>query len=152
MKEKDCKECGKIFIPDSPNGTQLYCSRNCRKKVKARQLSVRTARQKVTGIIHGRPIKEYKYLVYKNGAKKRGFAFNLSQEQFDLFWQKPCHYCQSEIETVGIDRKDNKFGYHIENIVSCCTWCNTSKRHTPYQEFIDRCIKIAGIHTRTNGI
>ena len=68
-----------------------------------------------------------KYSRYKSSSKTRGISFNLSFEEFETFWQKPCSYCGNEISTIGIDRIDSSIGYTVLNCSSCCSVCNTIK-------------------------
>jgi len=92
---------------------------------------------------------EAKYKDYKSGAKCRGYSFDLTTEQFlEFYWKKPCSYCGCEIETVGIDRVDNKKGYSLDNCVPCCTTCNKMKLTLTRDEFIS---KIQGIYKHTGG-
>jgi len=84
-----------------------------------------------------------RYREIKNDAKRRGIEWNLTFEQFMQFWQKPCYYCGVEIKTIGLDRIDSGKGYTIDNIVSCCHYCNTLKNNMSQKEFIDKCKKIA---------
>ncbi len=83
-----------------------------------------------------------RYNQYKNGALNRKLAFLLTQGEFRTFWAKPCHYCSEGIETIGLDRVNNKMGYTLNNIVSCCTPCNRMKKAVGYKEFISRCLRI----------
>ncbi|MFA5048406.1 MAG: hypothetical protein WC516_05295 [Patescibacteria group bacterium] len=87
-----------------------------------------------------------KFNTYKRVSKKRNKIFNITFEEFLSFWQKPCFYCGSEIETIGLDRIDNNKGYELENVVSCCKRCNTAKSNMTYKEFIELCKRIASIH------
>ena len=66
-------------------------------------------------------------------------------------FQKNCHYCGVEPNQFpkgnwaksynglfiynGIDRKDNKIGYLLENCVSCCTICNRAKHSLSEEDF-----------------
>lgn len=84
----------------------------------------------------------YKLIEYKNGAKRRGFDFDLSKEDFQTLWQKPCFYCADEIETIGLDRIDSNIGYRLDNVVPCCAICNTMKLALPREVFIAHCYKI----------
>jgi len=86
---------------------------------------------------------EGRYRTYKEGARRRGFIFELSIEDFEMFWQKPCNYCGDEIETVGIDRVDSSKGYALENAVSCCTMCNQMKLDYDANEWLEQIIKIS---------
>lgn len=80
---------------------------------------------------------------YKSDAKRRDHEFEMTKEEFMLFWQKPCHYCGDSISTVGLDRVDNSKGYVLGNVVSCCTSCNLAKGKSTKEDFIRQCIKIA---------
>ena len=84
-----------------------------------------------------------KYTKYRTSAKSRGLMFALSVEEFSEFWQKPCFYCGSSIETIGIDRVDSELGYFIGNVVSCCFVCNYAKLDRTQEEFIDHCKRVA---------
>ena len=68
-----------------------------------------------------------KYTCYKSNAKRRGIDFELTFEQFESFWQLPCTYCGTDIETIGLDRVDSSKGYLIENVATCCWGCNARK-------------------------
>ena len=59
------------------------------------------------------------------------------------FGKKPCYYCGSEIETVGIDRVDNKIGYEFDNCVPCCGLCNKMKNSYNSKKFVEHCKKIS---------
>ena len=83
-----------------------------------------------------------RWVVYKDGANKRGIKWELTFEQFMIFWQKPCYYCGDEIKTIGLDRIDNTKGYSIDNVVSCCSICNYMKLNNSQDEFIEHCKKI----------
>ena len=85
---------------------------------------------------------EVKFKAYKQSAKRRNIEFNLTFVQFILFWQKPCYYCRDKVETIGLDRVDNKKGYNLDNVVSSCMICNKMKMAMTKEEFINQCRKI----------
>lgn len=83
---------------------------------------------------------------------------NYKDLPFDYFLQlsqNNCHYCNStpinrSIHTYnkqknnkdkytfiynGLDRIDNNIGHSIENVVSCCVYCNKSKLDRPLNDF-----------------
>ena len=68
-----------------------------------------------------------RYNSYKSGAKRRSLPFELSFDEFMIFWQANCHYCGDQIATIGIDRIDSNVGYSLENCVPCCARCNYVK-------------------------
>lgn len=63
---------------------------------------------------------------YEKNAYKRGYSFNLSQEQFDRLISSKCRYCNSR-ERIGVDRVNNTQGYSVNNCVPCCFICNRAK-------------------------
>lgn len=71
---------------------------------------------------------EGRYRTYKHSAKKRGYLFDLTLDQFAGFVNQPCSYCGDPIDGVGVDRIDNDAGYELENCCSCCETCNRMKR------------------------
>lgn len=79
---------------------------------------------------------------YKQGAKYRGIEFKLTKKDFKKHWQKDCHYCGDNIDTIGLDRVDSAKGYSMDNVVDCCETCNRMKADMGKQEFIDLCVKI----------
>lgn len=87
---------------------------------------------------------------YKAGAKGRGLAFSLSEDQFRNLTKMRCAYCGTEPDKtyraknavgsytyIGVDRCDNSAGYTVENSVPCCTVCNRSKRDMTISDFAE---------------
>lgn len=77
-----------------------------------------------------------KYRVYRTEAANRDIPFDLSLDEFTAYWQKPCTYCGRAIDTIGIDRIDNTTGYTPDNIASCCSECNYSKRGSSLMQWV----------------
>lgn len=88
-------------------------------------------------------IPQSRFTTYQWGAKIRKLSFDLSLEEFMLFWNKPCYYCENEIDGIGLDRKDSSIGYNLNNIVPCCWRCNKSKSDQTTYQFIQMCLKIS---------
>lgn len=61
-------------------------------------------------------------------------------------WQVPCYYCGYEIKTCGIDRVDNAKGYDLDNLKTCCRWCNAMKSNMSQRDFIALCVAVARRH------
>ena len=92
------------------------------------------------------------FLNYKNGAKNRNIAFELTKELFLELTKMNCRYCDlspssiiwnagdknghSEYIYNGLDRTNNKLGYILENVVPCCKYCNFMKSNLTEQEFL----------------
>lgn len=73
----------------------------------------------------------------KSQAKSRRILWNLTKDQYVELIAKPCAYCEDFFPRVshgsGLDRLDNKQGYELGNVVSCCMHCNQLRldTHTP---------------------
>jgi hypothetical protein len=77
------------------------------------------------------------FVVYKKSAKSRGIKFEVTKEEFLKFIEKPCRYCGEK--AMGVDRIDNKKGYLVGNIGSCCGWCNRMKNDKNEKDFLLKC-------------
>jgi hypothetical protein len=98
-----------------------------------------------------------RYYTYIAGAKKRGYAFELSFEDFLNLSKQQCHYCGTEPKNKfhatksygyctynGVDRVNNKKGYIKGNVVPCCFTCNYAKKTlsaTKFKNWIKRAYK-----------
>ena len=102
--------------------------------------------------------------MYKYSAKKRGIKFRLTFVQLKELISQNCHYCDNApvhkpVRTVknknislegrgivanGIDRKNNKIGYIINNCVPCCPDCNFMKQDMDIGQFLNKIIQIYG--------
>lgn len=71
---------------------------------------------------------------YRNGAARRGYAWDLTLPDFLAITDRSCVYCGLS-PSKGIDRKDNSQGYLPENSVPCCKQCNLAKRDMSEREF-----------------
>ena len=89
------------------------------------------------------------YGSYQRVAKKRGYSFDLSREEFRLLTSNNCFYCNAppsnkmqratrngSFTYSGIDRIDSNEGYKLDNVVSCCAVCNGMKMSMTQNEFI----------------
>ena len=84
----------------------------------------------------------HKYSQYINGAKRRGYSWELTLEQFVSMYDSNCTYCGDKITGVGIDRVDNTKGYTIDNCVKSCQKCNQLKMAYEYNDWINHMKKI----------
>ena len=85
----------------------------------------------------------YRFIQYKNSAKKRNLKFDIDESFFIDNINGKCFYCGDNICGIGIDRIDNSIGYTKENICLCCKMCNRSKNKYTIDEFINMCKKVA---------
>ena len=88
-----------------------------------------------------------KFKQYQKSAESRSLDFGIDLADFETLVKSPCKYCghcpESENKLNGIDRIDNKLGYIIDNIVSCCPTCNWAKQTTEVKHFIDWVHKVS---------
>lgn len=105
------------------------------------------------------------YNTYRAKARKRGFAFDLSPEQFRLLTTMNCAYCGAAPSQVnwtraqhsgsryiynGIDRIDSQQGYTWANCTPCCGRCNTAKSDMTLEEWKAHILRIVS-HLRLGG-
>jgi len=83
-----------------------------------------------------------KYRSLKGSAVKRGYAVQITYEQFLTITSYPCDYCGEDKLRIGIDRIDNTEGYTLSNSAPCCTMCNMMKKTSTVKDFIDHVEKI----------
>lgn len=65
-------------------------------------------------------------------SKERQLSFNLTCETFYALLNASCTYCGAPASAGslgynGIDRVDNNRGYEPDNVVACCSVCNSAK-------------------------
>ena len=88
--------------------------------------------------------------LYRQGARRRGYSWDLSDEQAVRLFSSSCVYCGAVPSNVlrsrnntgdfiynGIDRVDNTRGYSPDNVVPCCETCNKAKRAMGEEEFLE---------------
>lgn len=86
---------------------------------------------------------------YKDGAARRGFAFELTLIQFISLVKQSCYYCGAAPRVTcwsksvaiqapmnGVDRKYPQIGYLLTNCVPCCGQCNRAKSLMPPEDFV----------------
>lgn len=131
-----CKDCG------GPTGSMSNGKQRCTECIiKRRKITAKANKDKYQ--YHKQP--RYRYNQYRNGARSRGYCFDLTIEEFTALWNKSCSYCNKDISGIGIDRKDNSVGYTVDNTIACCITCNFMKGKLTHDEFINKCKQIAGV-------
>lgn len=105
---------------------------------------------------------------YRTTAQKRGWNWELTQEQCRILFGANCFYCGVAPEHIqevsespnrekgvepfrytGIDRIDSSLGYLKTNVVPCCTTCNWAKNALSLSSFM---IWIDRISEHRNGV
>jgi hypothetical protein len=62
--------------------------------------------------------------------RRRGFVWKITKEDYEALIVQPCYYCElpNDVEAgVGLDRRDNRGDYTVDNVVSCCIDCNYAR-------------------------
>ena len=85
-----------------------------------------------------------RYKEAKKMVKGRNYEFTITKEEYLNLWQKPCHYCGNRYPNsgCGLDRKDNSRGYHIDNVLPCCKFCNRFRNSFASVEEMEKIIQI----------
>ena len=104
------------------------------------------------GQIHGRLFPEMfpdytstSYIEYKNRASKKNLDFELSQDEYLCLITQDCYLCGKNSNSHhlnGIDRIDNKKGYSMDNVKSCCANCNYMKKNYGLEDMLNKCMHI----------
>jgi hypothetical protein len=102
---------------------------------------------------------------YKDRARKKGFEFELTKEDFKKLIFQNCSYCGAEPHSIkknahnngdcvynGIDRMNNKLGYIMSNVVTACEDCNKGKRMMTKDEFLQWIKRIYNYSILNKGI
>ena len=103
------------------------------------------------------------FVQYKRDAKRRGYEFSLTNEEFIEMIFNNCYYCgespnretnnkgvNGNIAYNGIDRVDNTVGYVKDNVVTCCMDCNYSKLDRSVTDFKNWIMRVAEHQHITN--
>lgn len=150
----ECLECGRKEMVDGRNIRQGL-SKRCV------ECGLKLSSEKNIGVSKAKQPEElvFRYIrkAYKNGAKKRGFVWELTDKDVQRLVLSNCDYCgrppsnkcypmrghsltpensQRSIVRNGIDRIDSAKGYTIDNVVPCCTQCNSAKLDSTREEFL----------------
>ena len=86
-------------------------------------------------------ITQEKYNQCKRISIKKWWDFNLSRKEISEIIKKRCHYCWKKRSEKRwdkyswIDRVNSSIWYIKENIVPCCSWCNTAKLNRSQDDF-----------------
>lgn len=129
-------DCGNETIVDGYNLGRLTKSCGCLKKEFF-------GTPKLPGGIAARNKAVYRH---KIGAKQKNHEQALTDEQIIALHKENCYYCGAPPSNIcslpsgsytysGIDRVNNDKGYLIDNVVSCCSFCNKAKGKKSVEEF-----------------
>lgn len=136
QREIVCIDCGEVRITKSHDISEKRCKPCYTKSQRLKPNQDST----------------YKVLIasVKSGAKKRGYSYELSFDEFKDIVSQPCYWCGVEpplknpkgerMPTLpapahGIDRLDNAVGYVYNNCVASCQTCNVAKNNSSAKDF-----------------
>jgi len=81
------------------------------------------------------------YCQYRNRALKKQLDFLLTPYDYERIIKNDCYLCGKKNEdnhTNGIDRINNKMGYLVDNVKSCCCECNYMKKDYELDYIFDK--------------
>lgn len=106
------------------------CTPICRFCMKTKYRDPNKAELRAYGQVQRRT-PEGRYRQMRGCAKYRKLSYELSFEEYAALIELPCFYCEGPLPEAGtgLDRRDNKIGYTLENVVPCCTACNHIRGH-----------------------
>lgn len=80
-----------------------------------------------------------------NTANRRGIKWEITFEEWKNLSSKNCFYCNAEpsnclnsvgdLKYNGLDRIDSSKHYYLENVVTCCLYCNRAKSNKSQEDF-----------------
>jgi hypothetical protein len=162
VKNEICNRYGKLTVVEllaQRVGGQCmwWCVCDCGESTAVRGASLRNSETKSCGCLrggnarlaYGESSKRLLFRSYKRCAKRRGYVWGLSEEEFFKLTQQLCTYCGVAPSQVyqpsrvsygsfiynGIDRIENQFGYVPTNVAPCCTICNVAKSSQTLEQF-----------------
>lgn len=105
------------------DGLCIYCEGQVTPGVGRPSLSCDTCRGVRKG--YNKTI-ENRFSRSRNGRSAQQHGWYLSLDQYKSIVEQPCAYCllPNDSGSCGLDRLNNKGGYSVENVVSCCSICN----------------------------
>src|SRR5579862_863810 len=62
-------------------------------------------------------------------AKRRGLVFRIALDDYKRLTRMRCCLCGTDSEPRGLDRRDNRLSYYLENVQPMCADCNFAKGH-----------------------
>lgn len=71
--------------------------------------------------------------------------FAIKKEEFATLCRSACWYCGDHSSLNGLDRIDSNKGYTLDNVIPCCSLCNSSKGKKTVEEFLFWCKKISDV-------
>jgi len=141
------------YKPRGKPGAHWVCICDCGQEVIVAGIKLRDGNNKSCGHLHTHPRGAASANTilgrYTREAKRKGIEWSLTKEMFLSITKQRCEYCNTEPSRVapyesstggyvynGIDRVDNKKGYVIGNVVTCCADCNWAKKERTVDEFL----------------
>ena len=91
------------------------------------------------------------------GQLTRDIEFSIDKNEFNFLTKCNCYYCNSYSDSNtsnkikygnhlysynGLDRVNNLIGYITQNVVPCCSICNTMKLDLTLEQFLNHIKKI----------
>jgi hypothetical protein len=90
---------------------------------------------------------ETAYRMQAHKAKKRGWSWTLTLEQFEKITAAACKYC-GENPGLSVDRIDSRLGYYVENVAPADKFCNQLKSNFNVHDWLCQILKIAAFQNK----
>ena len=83
---------------------------------------------------------------YRRNAIVRKLPWELTKDQFRNILTGDCYYCGDNgslgYNFTGVDRLENKEGYVLGNVATCCKRCNQARNDMSVGEFLQWVTKV----------
>jgi len=141
------------------------CRCDCGKKITKRTSSLQPNKMSSCGCYlkrkteFGMSSKKALFNIYKSSAGNRNLVFDIPFGEFIKLTSMNCHYCGSKPQSIiknprgngdyyynGLDRVDNLQHYAVNNVVPCCTTCNSAKSNKTIDEFYGWIYQLCKFH------
>lgn len=149
----------RIVVDDKGNRKTLWlCECECGNTVETIGAKLKSGHTKSCGCIQKKKSAlNLMMYTYTRNAEQKGFAMDLSEEQFLEIIRSDCFYCgiapsegyytnrgrEEGFLYNGIDRINNGKGYFWDNCVPCCGQCNRMKGSFSQKDFLIKVLEIS---------
>ena len=133
QKDKLCIGCSASNVP-LVKGLCKSCYNKNYRKLHGKTLNLNTKiwqQENQEKIKISRRTPKVRFQNLKTAVKRKNQSLSITEDEYIEIIKNDCYYCDGffpRSETgSGLDRLDNNLGYHIDNVISCCTTCNKVK-------------------------
>lgn len=85
---------------------------------------------------NARCLEVIKHKYFKKDCIRRNKNIDIPKDIVQKMFKQPCAYCGKSVILNGIDRVDSSLSYTLENVVTCCKYCNIMKQSYTVENFL----------------